>query len=44
MKVVAFDWIGWLLKADVVEACERRSTDVFNCVIGDEKVLLKLRD
>ena len=40
MVVEAFDNGGGLLEADVVKAGERGATDVFDCVVGDQKMLL----
>lgn len=40
MVVEPFDAAGGLLEANIVEAGERCSGDVLDCVIGDEKMFL----
>lgn len=41
MVVVALDGGCRFLEADVVESSKRRSADVFDCVIGDQELLLQ---
>ena len=43
MVVVALDGGGRLLEADVVEASKGRTTDVFNGVVRDQKLLLVVK-
>lgn len=41
MVVVALDRCCGFLEADVVESSKGSSADVFDCVVGDQKLLLR---
>ena len=44
MVIVALDSSCGLLKADVVEACEGGTADVFDGVVWNQKLLLAVQD